>query len=332
MLTSMCLRPAHHRYREGYSLPTATRRLRSVTLRLRWYAFAVGLSALALVLMLLLRPLMESSTFFLFVAAVAISAMYGGLGPGLVATLISALEVNYFFLPPYNSLLSGAEDTLRLSIFLATGLIISWLAQSHKRAEDQLRARNEDLEGWVALRRALEEQLEWRVSHDYLTDLHNQAAFYELLRRALSRARRQGTKVALLFIDLDDFKLINDSLGHQEGDRILREVAKRLKRCLRGEDIAARIGGDELAVLLEDVADASRALRVAQSFQEQLSIPFDVHSYRLHTSASIGIVVGAQWSPEGLVRAADLTMYQAKRAGKARSMVFDPNSTTGSST
>ncbi len=84
-------------------MPTATQRLRSVTPRLRWYAFAVGLSALALVLMLLLRPLMESSIFFLFVAAVAISAMYGGLGPGLVATLISALEVNFFFLPPYIS-------------------------------------------------------------------------------------------------------------------------------------------------------------------------------------------------------------------------------------
>ena len=313
-------------------MPTAIRRLRSVTPRLRRYAFAVGLSALALVLMLLLRPLMESSIFFLFVAGVAISAMYGGLGPGLVATLISALEVNFFFLPPYNTLLSGTEDTLRLGIFLATGLIISWLAQSHKRAEDQLRARNEDLEGWVALRRALEDQLEWRVSHDYLTDLHNQAAFYEHLRRTLSHASRQGTKVALLFIDLDDFKLINDSLGHQEGDRVLREVAKRLKRCLREQDIAARIGGDELAVLLEDVAEASRAVRLAECFQEQLRLPFDIHSHRLHTSASIGIAVGARWSPEALVRAADLAMYQAKRAGKARSVVFDPNSATGSST
>jgi diguanylate cyclase (GGDEF)-like protein len=138
--------------------------------------------------------------------------------------------------------------------------------------------------------------------------------------------------VALLFIDLDDFKLINDSLGHQEGDRVLREVAKRLKRCLREEDIPARIGGDELAVLLEDVADASRALSVAQSFQEQLSIPFDVHSYRLYTSASIGIAVGVQWSPEELVRAADLAMYQAKRTGKAHSVVFDPDSPPGSAT
>jgi diguanylate cyclase (GGDEF)-like protein len=309
-------------------LPTATRYLRSVSPPLRWYGLAVGLSALALTLMLLLRPLMESSIFFLFLAAVAISAMYGGLGPGLVATLLSALAANFFFLAPQYALLGGMEEALRLGIFLATGLIISWLAHSHKSADDQLRARYEDLEGWVALRGALEEQLQWRVSHDSLTDLHNRDAFYEHLARALSRARRQGTKVAMLFIDLDDFKLINDSLGHLEGDRVLREVAERLKRCLREEDVAARIGGDEFGVLLEDVADASAAVGVAERLQEQLRIPFDVHSYRLHTSASIGIVVGAQLSPQELVRVADLAMYQAKRTGKARSVVLDPNFTT----
>jgi diguanylate cyclase (GGDEF)-like protein len=184
----------------------------------------------------------------------------------------------------------------------------------------------------VTLRRLLEQQLEWRVSHDYLTDLHNQGAFYEHLRRALSRARRQGTEVALLFMDLDGFKLINDSLGHQEGDLVLREVARRLKECLREEDIAARIGGDELVVLLEDVADASSAVKVAERFQEQLRIPLDAHTNRLAITASIGIAVGARWSPEGLVRAADQAMYQAKRAGKASSVVFDPNSTSGYST
>jgi diguanylate cyclase (GGDEF)-like protein len=309
-------------------LPTAARFLQSAAPLLRWYGLAVGLSALALILMLLLRPLMEHSIFFFFVAAVAISAMYGGLGPGLVTTLLSALAADYFFLEPQYALSNEMEEPLRLGIFLSTGLIISWLAKSHKRAEDRLRARNEDLEGWVALRRAMEEQLEWRVSHDSLTDLHNRASFYEHLSRALSRARRQGSKVALLFIDLDDFKLINDFLGHQEGDRLLREVAKRLKGCLREEDIAARIGGDEFTVLLEDVADASGAVRVAERFQAQLRVPFDVPSHRLYTSASIGIVVGAQWSPQELVRVADLAMYQAKGAGKAHSVVLDPNSTT----
>jgi hypothetical protein len=234
--------------------PTFASYIRSVASVLRWYGLAVGLSALALLLMLLSRPLMEHSIFFLFLVAVAISALYGGLGPGLVATFLSALASDFFFLPPENVLLGGMEETLRLGIFLATGLIISWLAQSrksadarlvesHRRVEGQLRARNEELERWAVERRTLEEQLQRRASHDYLTDLYNQASFYEHLRRALARARRYNSKVALLFIDLDDFKLINDSLGHQEGDRVLREVARRLKWCLRKADVAARLGG-----------------------------------------------------------------------------------------
>ena len=313
-------------------MPTATRYLRSVVPLLRWCGLAVGPSAVALILMMRLKPMMEHSIFFYFLAAVAVSAMYGGLGPGLVATLISALAANYFFLEPQNALFTNMQEALRFGIFLATGLIISVLAQHHKRVEDQLRARNEDLEEWVSLRRALEEQLEWRVSHDDLTSLHNQASFYEHLKRALARARLKGSKVAMLFIDLDDFKLVNDYLGHQEGDRVLLEVAKRLKRCLRESDIAARMGGDELAVLMEDVADASEAVTLAERFHGQLRDPFYVQSYRLHTSASIGIAVGAPGSPEKLVSDADLAMYQAKRTGKARSVVFDPKSPPDNST
>jgi diguanylate cyclase (GGDEF)-like protein len=318
------------RDREPSSLLPSALPLRSVAALLRWYVLAVALSVVALLLMVLLRPLMEHSVFFLFLAAVCISAIYGGLGPGLVATVISALACDVFFLPPEGVPLNRPEEALRLTIFLSTGVIVSWLAESHKRAEVQLRERNEDLKRWVAQRKALEEELKRRASHDHLTDLYNQASFYEHLSHALARARRQGTKVALLFIDLDDFKLVNDSLGHQEGDRVLREVAKRLKGCLRETDIAARIGGDEFTVLLEDVADPSRALTVAERFQEQLRVPFDVHDkYRMYTSASIGIAVGAEKKPQELVHAADLAAYQAKRMGKARSIVFDSNSTPG---
>jgi diguanylate cyclase (GGDEF)-like protein len=310
-------------------LPSALH-LRSVAALLRWYVLAVALSVAALGLMVLLRPLMEPTVFFLFLAAVCISALYGGWGPGLVSTILSALACDFFFLPPEGVPPNRPEEALRLTIFLATGVIVSWLAEAHGRAEDRLRERNEDLERWVAQHRALEEELERRASHDHLTDLHNQASFYEHLGHALARARRQGTKIAVLFIDLDDFKLVNDSLGHLKGDRVLREVAKRLKGCLREADIAARIGGDEFVVLLEDVADASRALRVAERFQERLRVPFDIHeSCQMCTSASIGIAVGTEELPRELVRAADLATYRAKRMGKARSALADPDSTAG---
>jgi diguanylate cyclase (GGDEF)-like protein len=283
------------------------------------------LSAAALSLMVLLRPLMEHSIFFLFLAAVSVSALYGGLGPGLTATVLSTIAAGLYFSPTDVAPLSGPEGALRLTIFLSTGVVVSWLADGHRRAEDRLRERNDELERWVAHHKALEEHLEHRASHDDLTDLCTRAAFYERLSRALARSRRRGSMITLLFIDLDDFKLINDHLGHQEGDRVLREVAERLKGCLRESEMAARLGGDEFAVLLEDVADASTAVRVAERFHEQLRIPLDLYDRcRLYISASIGIAVGARERPQELVHAADLAMYRAKGMGKGCSAVFDP--------
>jgi len=291
------------------------------------------LSAAALALMVLLRPLMEHSIFFLFLAAVSVSALYGGLGPGLAATVLSTAACEYFFVPPDYVALSGPEGILRLTIFVSTGVMVSWFAESHRRANVRLREHNEDLERWVAQRKALEEQLKHQASHDHLTGLHNQASFYEHLSRALSRARRQGSMVALLFIDLDNFKLVNDYLGHQEGDRVLREVAQRLKGCLREEEMAARLGGDEFVVVLEDVADASAAARVAERFQEQLRAPADAHDgYRSCALASIGIALGAPELPQQLVHAADLAMYEAKGMGKGCSVIFGSEARGGAPT
>jgi diguanylate cyclase (GGDEF)-like protein len=311
-------------------LPALTRRLRSAYPRLAWYGLAVGLSALALVLVVLMRPLMESSVFFLFLAAVTISALYGGLGPGLMATTLSALASNWYFPKPHDAPFGGPEEVLRMAIFLATGVIVSWLADGHKRAEERLRERNEYLELWAAQRKELEERLEYRATHDHLTDLHNQASFYEHLSRALPRARRRRSEVAVMFMDLDDFKVVNDSLGHQEGNGVLREVAERLRGSLRETDVAARFGGDEFIVLLEDVTEASEALKVAERIQERLREPFDVEGgRRMHTSASIGIALGTEERARELVRAADEASYRAKRQGKAHSVVVSADSASG---
>ena len=236
----------------------------------------MGLSAPALVLMVISWPLMQPSVFFLFLAAVTISALYGGLGPGLTATVLSALAINYFFLKSYSGLFGSPEEALRLAVFLAAGMMVSWLADGRKRAEEHLRERNEYLEMWAAQRKELEARLVHEATHDHLTDLHNPASFYEHLSGAMSRARRRGFEVAVLFIDLDDFKAINDSFGHQEGNRVLREVAERLRGSLRETDLAARFGGDEFVVLLEEVASASEALGVAERIQERLRAAFEM--------------------------------------------------------
>ncbi len=188
-----------------------------------------------------------------------------------------------------------------------------------------LAAANDELRSQIAGRRILERRLEHQATHDHLTGLLNRTSFYENLERALDRARRRGSEVAVLFIDLDDFKLVNDSLGHLEGDRVLRVLAGRLRGCLRDSEMAARIGGDEFAVVLEDVADAATAARVAERVRERLRVPLNLgDGHMVYASASIGIAVGAQGRPRDLVRAADLAAYRAKRTGKGRSVVFDP--------
>ena len=330
MLTFVCGRSFHHRSTRC-PLPTVNGFLRSAAAhRLPWYGLSVGLSALALFLMLLSWPLMEHSVFLLFFAAVTVSALYGGLGPGLLATVLSALASNYFFLDPYEALLGGPEGALRMAIFLSTGAIVSWLADGRKRVEGHLRERNGYLELWATQRKELERRLVHQATHDHLTNLYNQVSFYEHLSRVFARARRRGSKVAVMFVDLDDFKLVNDSLGHQEGDGVLREVAKRLRGSLREGDVAARFGGDEFVVVLEDVTDASEALKVAERFHERLRVPFDVDGeHQMYTSASIGIAIGSQERAQELVRAADRATYQAKRMGKARSVVFAQDPTTG---
>lgn len=205
-----------------------------------------------------------------------------------------------------------------------------------KRSEEELEQRvaertaelasaNEQLRRHISERRVLERRLQHEASHDHLTDLPNRATFYRNLRRTLARARRQGGKVALLFLDLDDFKLVNDSLGHQMGDRVLVAVAERLKGCLRESDTAARLGGDEFAVLLEDVAGEGEAVGIAERFLEQMRTPLELRGQQLYTTASVGIALGAEQKPEELLRAADLAMYRSKGMDKTHSVVVGLN-------
>ncbi len=172
----------------------------------------------------------------------------------------------------------------------------------------------------ISQRKAVDNQLRYAARHDPLTGLANRTRLDELLHQALQRPRKAGARqAALMFIDLDRFKLINDSLGHTAGDQVLIEVAQRLKRCLRPGDHLIRFGGDEFVVLLDDMALQADAEQVAQRMLESLQHPLHVREHALVVSASIGI---APLRNEGrtldALQAADLALYRAKAAGKSQ--------------
>jgi diguanylate cyclase (GGDEF)-like protein len=179
----------------------------------------------------------------------------------------------------------------------------------------------------VTERKILEEQLEHQAFHDSLTDLPNRHLFMERLGQTLRRTRRRRKrKVAVLLMDLDNFKVVNDSLGHEWGDALLVAVVERLRGALRPEDTLARFGGDEFTVLIEDVARPEDVVRLAERIVEDLRGPFVIEERELLVRASIGIAMGdaTTKSPEELLRDADIAMYRAK-AGAADYRMFDPS-------
>ena len=182
----------------------------------------------------------------------------------------------------------------------------------------------------VRERKALEDQLRHRAFHDELTGLANRALFEDRLTHALARARRHDGRVAVLFFDLDDFKPVNDALGHAAGDTLLKEVARRLAQCLRASDTGARVGGDEFAVLLEDPTLPDDIDEVTDRLLEAIGRPLVVHERELFPSASIGVALddGGTATATDLLRDADVAMYAAKRSGKGRVARFEPTMRT----
>jgi diguanylate cyclase (GGDEF)-like protein/PAS domain S-box-containing protein len=177
----------------------------------------------------------------------------------------------------------------------------------------------------VRERKALEDQLRHRAFHDELTGLANRALFEDRLTHALARARRHAAWVAVLFLDLDDFKPVNDALGHPAGDALLQEVARRIAECLRASDTGARVGGDEFAVLLEDAASPAEADEVAERLLESIRQPVVLSGQELFPSASLGMALeeaGGATATE-LLRDADVAMYTAKRTGKGQISRFE---------
>lgn len=171
-----------------------------------------------------------------------------------------------------------------------------------------------------------DERLKHEATHDSLTGLPNRALFMNRLETALERTRSSSDRrTSILFIDLDRFKYVNDSLGHIVGDLLLKGIAERLKQCMRPQDTVARLGGDEFTILIEGPHDDEEVTKIADRIQAKFTVPFNLKGHEVYSSASIGILHSSDHhtTPEEMMRDADTAMYQAKRAGKARYETFD---------
>ncbi len=192
---------------------------------------------------------------------------------------------------------------------------------------------NDDVRGIVlnardiSERKAFEDQLAHQAFHDPVTNLPNRALFVERVRHAIARARRETAGLAVIFLDLDDFKTVNDSLGHASGDELLNVAAQRLVQAVRASDTAARFGGDEFAVLLEDIESIEEAADTAERIIAALGAPTVISGKELAIHASLGISVldpGRPSDADELIRDADAAMYIAKREGKSGYRMFEP--------
>ncbi len=256
------------------------------------------------------------------------------LACGATSVMVGPFEADDMVLHVRNALVSKA----RFDHLTANAEKLKSEAQTNasqlKEVNEDLRRTNERLWTQVLESRKTAESLQHKASHDTLTNLGNRTLLMEQLTRCAERVGRDPDYIyAVIFIDLDNFKTINDSFGHDMGDQVLIDLADRIVACLRsldtvvryGNNFTARLGGDEFVILLEDLQTPKDTIVVAERLQQRISAPFQVGGQEIHASASIGIAIGdAQINvAQDLLRNADTAMYRAKMAGKARHALFD---------
>ncbi|MDP1698405.1 MAG: GGDEF and EAL domain-containing protein [Xanthomonadaceae bacterium] len=231
----------------------------------------------------------------------------------------------------------GAKYTARdqelltfISYQIANGLERARAAQSLQTAYAELELRVADrtveLREQIAVREKIEQQLKHEVLHDALTGLPNRTYLRDHLTRVISRQHRDPNyQFAVLFLDLDRFKVINDSAGHLVGDALLKEVAQRFSACVRGDDVVARLGGDEFAIVMEGIRGSGDTIRLARRIVSALAEPVRINDKELFTATSIGIAIGGPdyQQPEQLLRDADIALYRAKANPRQRYELFD---------
>jgi diguanylate cyclase (GGDEF)-like protein len=264
----------------------------------------------------ILHPNDDRPTFIIFTAPVFVTAYIGGFGPGVVATILAALGIDYYLLAPKWSLaIAGPLDVCSLIIFASVCLATSVTAeQLHRTRRD------------AAASRQLSGSLAHAAEHDSLTGLPNRRLLSKRLEHAIALVKRNNGVGAVLFLDLDNFKDINDAFGHAAGDELLVAVAVRLRSQLRQVDTPARVGGDEFVVLLEGLAEPETAGTVARALIAGLGKPFVLaggHDVRVGVSIGISIFPTDAGDSESALRHCDVALYRAKAAGGGTCQFYD---------
>lgn len=217
----------------------------------------------------------------------------------------------------------------QLNLIKARAEIVQLNAELEQRVQQrtaQLEQTNQQLKREIIERQTIQKKLLYLALHDRLTGLFNKVLFLQRLTKVINYTKKHPENLfAVIFLDGDRFKLINDSLGHIVGDKVLINLANRLNLCLESQDTLARFGGDEFAILLPNIVGIDKAIEIAQKIQSQLHLPFLIDRHQLFFTVSMGIVLGtAEYdSPEHILRDADTAMYRAKAQGKSRYQIFD---------
>ncbi len=284
------------------------------------------------------RPLLGDETFIMQLAAqgeievgaagqpavcwLGVPLMSGDEAIGLITVQSYDPEVVYG--PADQELLGFVASQIANSLNRRRAALIQ--QQAFEMLEERVQLRTHELRVEISERERIEDRLKHEVMHDALTNLPNRGYLRSRVNRVLSRTQGEPDRqCALLYLDIDRFKIINDSLGHQAGDEVLKEVAKRLQRCVREPDLVARLSGDEFVILLVDADLPATAIRVAQRVLDAIGKPVSVAGKSLTATASIGIALGDNRYAiaDELVRDADTALYRAKSLGRNRYVMFD---------
>jgi diguanylate cyclase (GGDEF)-like protein len=317
------------------SKPNSLWRIKSSVL----LGYGVAVLSVAVVPIIALWPgsHLETAPVSLLFCAVMLSAGLGGIKAGLLAIALSILVFDYCFVPPLYSLQIEPRQIPRFLIFTLSVFFVGLLSAAQRRTAQSLRHARDELEKTVqrlkrsnlalqeeiAERKRAEERVQYMAQYDTLTDLPNRALLQDRVKQAIAYAHRNRTQVAILLLDIDYFKHINDSLGHPIGDLLLQMVANRLQECLREGDSLARIGGDEFVLVLP-LTNSSDAALVAQKALDVLGRVVLVEGNALHVSGSIGISLYPDDGndADSMMRAADTAMYHAKEKGRNNYQFF----------